>query len=154
MAILFPDTSALAKRYVQEQGTLWLQNQVDPQSGNRVIVAAITRVEITAAISRRERGGTLSSADANSSRNLVRQDFLTEYEIVPITEALLDEAVLLSETHGLRGYDAVQLAAAVQTNMQATAVGLPPLLLLSADAELNAAATAEGLQVDNPNNYP
>lgn len=34
------------------------------------------------------------------------------------------------------------------------ATGLPALIFLAADQRLLAAAAAEGLTVDNPNNYP
>jgi len=57
--------------------------------------------------------------------------------------------VTLVRRHGLRGYDAVQLAAVLE--IHATD---PSLTLLSADAELNAAALAEGLTVDDPNLHP
>jgi hypothetical protein len=60
----------------------------------------------------------------------------------------------VAETYGLRGYDAVQLAAALDVNTSYHAAGLPTITLISADAELNAAATSEGLTVENPNNYP
>jgi len=54
----------------------------------------------------------------------------------------------------LRGYDAVQLAAALEANDERLANALTPLTLVSADTELNTAAQAEGLNVENPNNYP
>jgi hypothetical protein len=60
----------------------------------------------------------------------------------------------LAEQYALRGYDAVQLAAAVETQAYNLSVGLPVLTLISADAALNTAATAEGLAVDDPNNHP
>ena len=47
------------------------------------------------------------------------------------------------------GYDAVQLAAALEVHSQ-----IPSLTLLSADANLNAAGAAEGLLVDDPNRHP
>ncbi|NOT59076.1 MAG: nucleic acid-binding protein, partial [Acidobacteria bacterium] len=56
--------------------------------------------------------------------------------------------------HALRGYDAVQLAAALEENDELMSFGLPALTLVSADAELNKAAQAEGLNVENPNNHP
>jgi hypothetical protein len=62
---------------------------------------------------------------------------------------LLRQAALLADTHALRGYDAVQLAAALDVRLQ-----VPMLTLVSADDELNAAATAEGLPVENPNAHP
>ena len=49
----------------------------------------------------------------------------------------------------LRGYDAVQLAAALEVRLQ-----VPLLILVSGDGDLNTAATAEGLPVENPNTYP
>jgi hypothetical protein len=41
----------------------------------------------------------------------------------------------------------------LETEKERLAVGLPPLTLLSADTDLNAAAVSEGLTVDNPNNH-
>ena len=60
----------------------------------------------------------------------------------------------LAEKHGLRGYDAVQLAAAQAINNLCIANDLHPLTFISADKELNTAAANEGLLVENPNNHP
>ena len=60
----------------------------------------------------------------------------------------------LATKHSLRGYDAVQLAAALEANDERIANGLPTLTFVSADTELNTAAQAEGLPVENPNNHP
>jgi uncharacterized protein len=57
----------------------------------------------------------------------------------------------LAEMHALRGDDAVQLAAAVEVHAWGDILGLPVLTLVSADKELNVAATAQGLAVENPN---
>jgi len=67
---------------------------------------------------------------------------------------LLSAATLLVQKHGLRAYDAVQLAAAVALNNQRVAAGTGAVTLVSADQELNAAAAAEGLSVDDPNVHP
>ena len=71
-----------------------------------------------------------------------------------MTATLLNRAMTLAEIHGLRGYDAVQLAAACEVNAFYAAHGLRPLTLVSADSELNTAATGEGLPVDDPNAHP
>ncbi len=76
-------------------------------------------------------------------------DFAHQYVIVEVSAGLVDHAATLARRHALRGYDAVQLAAALQVHSQ-----IPSLTLLSADADLNAAAVAEGLSVDDPNNHP
>src|SRR5262245_10921885 len=59
----------------------------------------------------------------------------------------------LAETHSLRGYDAVQLATALEIHVGGLTLGLPALTLISADEELNIAAQAEGLIVEEPNTH-
>ena len=55
--------------------------------------------------------------------------------------------------HNLRAYDAVHLAAALDTQRVISQVESTELILVSADVELNAAATAEGFRVEDPNNH-
>lgn len=153
-AVYFPDSSALAKRYVAETGSAWLQSTLAPSTGSTVFVARITGAELIAALTRRERGNTLSGVDATTARTAFRTHLKTEYKVIEITEALIEHAMSLAEIYGLRGYDSVQLAAAKEVNNRYLAAGLPSVTLLSADSELNAAAVAEGLTVDNPNNHP
>ena len=52
---------------------------------------------------------------------------------------LVPEAASLARRHGLRGFDAVQLAAALEVHAK-----VPSVTLRSADADLNTAATAKG----------
>jgi len=70
--------------------------------------------------------------------------------VVAITPRLIARAMDLAEVHALRGYDAMQLAAALQANVRRRT----PITFVSADVALNAAATAEGLPVDDPNAHP
>ena len=60
----------------------------------------------------------------------------------------------LANAHALRAYDAVQLAAALELEARWQAAGMGSITLVSADQDLNAAATAEGLIVEDPNAYP
>ena len=60
----------------------------------------------------------------------------------------------LAEQHGLRGYDAVQLAAALELHAVRNRMGLTPLTFVSADSALNTASQTEGLMVDDPNAHP
>jgi len=154
MSSFFGDSSALVKRYASETGSAWLTTTIDPKFGNYVFIARITFVEVVSAITRKERGGHLSAVDAATARSQFETDYLGEFFSVEITETLIFEAARLAEKHALRGYDAIQLAAALQTQAKRTVRGLPPLTLLSADTDLNAAAVSEGLTVDNPNNHP
>ena len=153
MPAFFCDSSAIVKRYINETGSVWLEALTDPSSGNRIYVARIAFVEVISAISRREKGLQLSAADADSARLAFEQDFLNIFRKVEISEDLVNEAAVLAKKHALRGYDAIQLAAVLETEKERVAVGLSSLILLSADTELNNAAVSEGLTVDDPNNH-
>jgi predicted nucleic acid-binding protein len=148
VAVYFLDTSAAVKRYVLEPGSAWTRNLTDPAAGHFLYIARITDVEMTSAIARR-RQSTLTLAQAASALNRFRQDFAQQYRIVEITIPLQRQASQLADTHVLRAYDAVQLAAALDIYQLD-----PSLTLESADADLNAAATAEGLAVEDPNTHP
>lgn len=153
MAAFFCDSSAIVKRYIAETGSAWLSAATNPVSGNRIYIARITFVEVVSAITRRERGNHILAADADIARLTFEQDYLKQFRKVEISENLIIEAANLAKKYALRGYDAVQLAAALETENERLAVGLPKLTLLSADTDLNNAAIAENLLVDNPNNH-
>ena len=59
----------------------------------------------------------------------------------------------IAAVHGLRGYDAVHLAAALTVEDTRRAIGLPALIFVSADDNQRQAALAEGLLIENPNDY-
>jgi uncharacterized protein len=154
MAVYFLDSSALVKRYVNEIGSTWVLGSFDPAVDNEFFVAAITGVEIVAAITRRARNGSIATADAAIVCNQLKSDLQTDYQVIEITKGIISSGMTLAETQGLRGYDAVQLAAGCVINKLCVANGLSPIIFVSADEELNLAAVNEGLLVENPNNYP
>ncbi len=154
VGVYFFDSSALVKRYVVESGTAWVQGLTHPRAGNRIYVARITGVEVCAAIARRRRMGTIAPPDAIASLSRFRLDMDQDYRIVEITIPHLAGAMRLTDAHELRAYDAVQLAVALELNGRWLAAGTSGITLISADLDLNAAATAEGLVVDDPNAHP
>jgi predicted nucleic acid-binding protein len=115
MSAFFCDSSAIVKRYIAETGSAWLLITTNPTSGNSVYVARIAFVEVISAITRREKGGHLSITDADNARLTFEQDYLNELLKVEINENLINEAARLAKKYALRGYDAVQLAAALET---------------------------------------
>ena len=153
MAIFFCDSSAVVNRYITETGSVWLEATIDPAQGNRVYVARITFAKVISAVTRREKGNHISTTDADNARLQFEQDYLNEFRKVEISEKLINRAANLVKKYALRGYDAVQLAAALETQAKRAARGLLPLTLLSADTDLNDAAIAKNLTVDNPNNH-
>ncbi len=154
MNVYVLDSSAVVKRYVTQIGTSWIKSMVNPLSGNHIHIARITGAEVVAALSRRIRGGSISAADGSTAIAEFRNHFANEYVCVDVTASVIDNAMLLAETYGLRGYDAVQLAAALEVNIDSVALGMGSPILVSADGHLNAAATAEGLAIDDPNSHP
>lgn len=150
----FVDSSALVKRYVQETGTAWVRGITRQRPGTVIYIARITAVEVTCAVARRRQGRTLTPPRASSILYRFRQHLAARYTIIEATPPLLDDAMRLGNTHALRAYDAVQLAVALEVDRSHQAGGHNPITLVSADQPLNAAATAEGLAVEDPNSHP
>jgi predicted nucleic acid-binding protein len=154
MADYFFDTSALVKRHVTEVGTAWVKSLVHAKAGHTLYIARITAVEITSAITRRQYGRDLSAAQAGAILGHFRRHLIDRYRVVDLTPALFDKAMLTARKHRLRAYDAVQLAVALDVNRLQEAAGLGPVTLVSADNDLNKAAQAEQMMVEDPNMHP
>ena len=103
---------------------------------------------------RRARRGEVSVADAVAAVSDLQSHLRSGYTPVYVTDSLVQLAIDLVQRHPLRGYDAVQLASALQVNAGCAALGIPAPIFVSADNNLNAAAAAEGLAVDDPNAHP
>ena len=153
MANYFFDSSGLVKRYNAEIGTNWVLDIYRPSRRQIIYIAQLSLVEVTAALSRRAKGKKLSSNYQRSIRRFER-DGQSRFSVYKINDKVIAEAVNLAKKYGLRGYDAVQLAGALEIAGELNIFGFSPLIFVSADNELNTAANAEGLTVENPNNYP
>jgi predicted nucleic acid-binding protein len=154
MARLFLDSSALVKAYVQERGSAWVASLLTATPPNSLYISRLTGIEVVSAISRKARSGGLSTADAATGLAEFRVDFPLAFNIVELSPALAEAAARLAERHGLRAYDAVQLAAAIHVQSGHTPASGRQIMLISADADLSAAAEVEGLAVDDPNTHP
>ncbi len=152
MAGYFCDTSAIAKRYISEIGTGWIISLMR-SANNEFAVAQITGVEVVSAIVRRHRGNFLTTAQADKAIHRFLRDFNNSFGVIRIDDTIIRNAIYLAQTHVLRGCDAVQLASALSLNDSLSKLGLPLFTFISTDNNLNSAAVAEGLAVDNPNNH-
>jgi len=150
----FFDSSALVKCYVDEPGSQWVRQILAPAAGNDIHVLQIAGVEISSAIVRRRKGGSVSVADAVAALTEAEKDFASAYIVLDSVDQLLDSARRLVIAHELRALDGIQLAAAVEVHRVRTSSGLPAITVVSADLELNAAAKREGFLVENPNDHP
>jgi len=163
VGILFFDSSGLVKRYVNETGTSWVQLLTEPSAGHSIYISRITGVEIVSAISRRIKGLSISPSDGAIAIRDFRYDFANQYNVLEVTAQIVEQAMDLAEAHALRAYDALQLSTAVELNARVhanlAASGIAPdpnliPLLIGSDAELNSAAVAQSLLVDDPLSHP
>ena len=158
MNFYFFDSSAAVKNYISEVGTNWIKSILVTIPQTEIFMASITEVEVIAAFSRRRKGKTLTTNDAAVLISQFKADFSKDYTTVEIVPKIISQAVHLADQHSLRGYDAVQLAAALEIYRKLISLkvnfGSSTLTFVSADNQLNSAAQAEGLTIENPNNYP
>ncbi len=149
----FFDSSGLVKRYRNETGTNWVLQIYRPTSKNIIHIAQISLVEVTAALTRRMNNPNLYSKYQKTVKRFER-DVQLRFSVFKLTDFVIHSAVNLAKNYHLRGYDAVQLASALEIERELALFNLPPITFVSADNELNSAAQSEGLQIENPNNYP
>lgn len=108
--IAYLDASALVKRYIVERGsraTIALTATADMTA-----TSIISRAEVAAALAKAVRAGIVSDEIARRAQRKFAGDW-PDLARVSITEALVERAEGLAWEHGLRGYDAVQLASAL-----------------------------------------
>ncbi len=108
--ICYLDASALVKRYVAEPGSSAVEQAI--AAAEAAGTTMISRVEVVAAFGRAARVGALSEEAADAARKAFHSDW-PDFTRLHVTEYMTERAALLAWDHGLRGYDAVQLAAAV-----------------------------------------
>ena len=131
--ILYLESSALVKRYIQEKGSqdvkVWIE------AADMVVTGLINRVEVATAISR---AGRMKLITSQESLAALRQ-FRSEWESIqrlPITEYTVARGDSLAVEHNLRGYDAIHLACAL---IWQETLGMP-VTLVSFDSQLIEAA--------------
>lgn len=136
--ITYFDTSALIKVVIEEDGSdraaaVW-------DATDHVVSATLIAVDGRAALAAARRGRRLTAGQYDKARHAYLA-LLDGIATVQITPELVDAAGDLAESEGLRGYDAVHLAAALEVTAD---------VLCSSDIELCAAALRRGLAVANP----
>ena len=153
MSALYFDSSGLVKRYLIETGSKWGIGLLKPSANNVIFTARISGVEVVSAIARRRKGLSITQPNAQKTIFRFQRDFRKKFIKTNLTPPLVEEAMRLADKHELRGYDAVQLASALEANRLRLKDNLSPIVFISADNNLNSAAVAEGLTVDNPNHH-
>lgn len=132
------DTSALAKRYVRETGSLVVRRLL---RSHGVVSSALLGLEIRSALHRRQREGSLTRAAFRRIERRVAADE-PAWQQIPIGAEVLEEAGRQVSRFELRTLDAIHLAAALIAHRE----GLE-LAFVTADRLQAAAARAQRFEV-------
>ena len=146
MSCYFLESTAFAKLFVQEPGTNALIRLMETVEDNRKLIAASAPLEIYAAIRRRERAGSISSADAAAVLEILRIEAARMVQ-EPLNPAVLEAARQLLDRTKLRWTEALQLGAALVAREMFRGT---EIIFVSASSILLEAARAEGFQALDP----
>ncbi len=129
------DSSAFAKRYIDETGTAdvlaWCER------ASELVLSVIAVPELISAFCRLQREGRLTDAQYQEIKRALMTD-IADALICDTTPQVIQHAVKALENHTLRGMDAIHLGAALACTAE---------VFISADARQCGAAAAFGLQV-------
>lgn len=138
--ILFCDTSALLKLFVDEIGS---DSMAKARSDSEAIaVCRITWAESMAAFAQRSRVKGANQAGLAQAKSLFENTW-SNFVISEVTQQLVEKAGMYAEAFALRGYDSVQLAAAHNLHEQFVL----PLTFACFDRRLSQAAALLQLEV-------
>ena len=132
MRALF-DSSAFAKRYVEETGSQSVDDTC--QATTTLALSVLCAPEIIAALNRRVREKRLSRQDYLSAKNRLSED-VAEAVVINLTPAVIHRATFLLETNTLRALDALHVACALEWGAE---------LFVTADQRQVRAAKKSGL---------
>ncbi len=135
--IVYLDTSALVKLFMDEPAASAVARLLE--EARTVVTHLITYAEARAALARAMRVGRIPPAALVSYRAAL-EGYWERMERVVVDLVLVKRAGVLAETHGLRGYDSVHLAAAERVAGHGLA-----LTFACFDARLSRAAKALGM---------
>jgi uncharacterized protein len=136
--ILYLDTSSLVKLYISEAHSSLVVSWVE--ESEIVATCRVAYPEMISALNRRFRSGDLTKKDYD----LVVKHFSEEWERFAVIDFDPIKAGNLAAMHGLRGFDAVHLSAALLLKSSRSE---PETVFSSFDQKLNEAASAEKLKV-------
>ena len=133
---IFLDSSALAKRYVQEPGSDRLEEILF--SASSLGISVICLPEVVSALCRIRRERKLSQPQYLKAKQALFED-IDDTSVVNVTDQVVARAIELLERWPLRSSDSLHVASAAEWAAD---------LFVSADARQCAAARAYGLQVE------
>ena len=106
---VFLDSSALAKRYLEEQGS----DEVEKicAKANQITVSIICLPEIYSAINRKKRDGNISNQHFQSIKQILLKEF-EDFMVCPLSTEIITVVLGYLERYSLKTMDAIHLASA------------------------------------------
>jgi len=130
---LFLDSSALAKRFIDEPGSQRVEDLCANASALGLSVICVP--EIISALSRRKRERTLTPRQYTQIKRRLLED-VRDADLISLTPEVLRVSIAVLESSIVRGMDAIHIASAVEWNAD---------LFVSGDQQQIRAARKAGL---------
>jgi predicted nucleic acid-binding protein len=145
--MIYLDSSALVKRYVEEEGTNFVKSIL---AGNGLIATSkLTYPEILSALMRKVRAGEIERKTFNGIINVFDKDW-EHVLMLDFHNDLLQVVKMLIEKHPLKAADTIHLSSALWLKLSSKS----DVTFVASDSNLLKAARAEKLQVMNPLGEP
>ncbi len=113
--ILYLDTSALVKLYIDEEGASQIREGV--RDAEVAATCEIAYVELRAALARHQRDGSLKPTEHRRALRDLHADW-PQFFLITIGSSLVRAAGDIAERYHLRAYDAVHLASSLAVQVQ------------------------------------
>ena len=129
------DSSAFAKRFIEEEGSAKMEDICSEATELGLSVLCVP--EIISALNRRRREGNLTSAQYRQAKQRLLED-VRDADIIQLTPDVVAKSIEVLESTPLRGADALHIACAIEWRAE---------LFVSSDKAQLAAAKKAGLSV-------
>jgi predicted nucleic acid-binding protein len=152
--MLYIDSSALVKRYVQERGSKAVTSRFE--RGEAIYTSVLSFAEVHAAIGRKYRDRELSVNEKGKLVDEFQADWLSSLSILELTTNTMSALPTLCEQYFLKASDAIHLSAAfwlrdaIRFNAKGFEGGGDVVEFGVSDLRLGEAALKCGFQVFNP----
>jgi uncharacterized protein len=139
----FFDSSALVKRYIEEEGRDKVNSLIE--EGQRIIVSRLAYPEVLSALNRRKPSFDAADEEVTSRIEAFRDDWrgLVVFDMNDDTLGQLDYVI---ENHKLRGADSIHLSTALWIKKTL----ISDVVFVASDRELLNAAHKERFKIINP----
>ncbi len=134
---IFLDSSALAKKYIQEKGSEKIQSLLADPLKHSIYVSVICLPEIFSALNRIKREQFIQPHQYSQIKENILNDF-KQFSICNLTPIIFSKTIVLLEQHSLRTIDAIHLACALE---------IKPDIFVSADLKQITAAKKSKIKI-------